>query len=236
MADPAQNLRSSVVTEAVDDRHWRVILRRLRATFSAPDFATGATFVARVAAAADEANHHPDVLLRWGQVTVTTRSHDVEGLTQRDIDLARVVSAIADDLGLEGAVPRSEILEIAVDALDIPAVRPFWAAVLGYEEATILPFDGAPADSSADDYVELRDPAGVGPTVWFQQMDAPRPQRNRIHFDIAVPHDQAEARVQATIDAGGLLVSDREAPAFWIMADPEGNEVCICTWQARGSS
>jgi len=236
MADTAQDLRSSVVTEAVDARHWRVILRRLRATFTTPDFATGAALVARIAAAADEANHHPDVLLRWGQVTVTSRSHDVEGLTQRDIDLANAISAIADELGLGSAVPRSEILEIAVDALDIPAVRPFWAAVFGYEEATVLPFDGLPADSSADDYVELRDPAGVGPTVWFQQMDAPRPQRNRIHFDIAVPHDEAETRVQAAVAAGGRLLSDDRAPAFWVLADPEGNEVCVCTWQARGAS
>jgi len=235
MADPTENLRSSVVSEAVDDRHWRVILRRLRATFATPDFATGATFVARVAAAADEANHHPDVLLRWGQVTVTTRSHDVEGLTQRDIDLARTVSAIADELGLEATVPRSEILEIAVDALDIPSVRPFWAAVLAYDEATLPPFGQTPAEAS-EDYTELRDPAGVGPTIWFQQMDAPRPQRNRIHIDIAVPHDQAEGRVRATIEAGGRLLTDEHAPAFWVLADPEGNEVCVCTWQARGSS
>ena len=56
-------------------------------------------------------------------------------------------------------------------------------------------------------------------------MDEPRPQRNRIHFDIIVPHDQAEARVAAAIAAGGHLVSDERAPAFWVLADAEGNEV-----------
>src|SRR6187397_601992 len=126
-------LRHSDVTAAVDDRHWRVLLQSLRATFSTPDFSTAAAFVARIAAAADEANHHPDVVLRWGQVTVTTTSHDAGGLTQRDVDLAATVSALADELGLEGDVPRSEILEIAIDALDIPAVVPFWAAVMGYD-------------------------------------------------------------------------------------------------------
>ncbi|MEN0128619.1 MAG: VOC family protein [Brevundimonas sp.] len=220
MAD--QRLRSSVVTDAVDPRHWRVLLGALRATFTGPDFASGAAFVARIAELADAANHHPDVLLRWGQVSVTTSSHDVGGLTQRDIDLARAITLVADELGLEASVPRTEVLEIAVDALDIPAVRPFWAAVFGYEVS---------ADGS-----EVADPAGVGPTVWFQQMDEPRPQRNRIHFDITVPHDLAQARVRAVIDAGGKLVSDAAAPSFWVMADAEGNEVCICTWQARSDA
>jgi 4a-hydroxytetrahydrobiopterin dehydratase len=220
MAD--KTLPHSVVTDAVDPRHWRVLLGTLRATFTGPDFATGAAFVARIADAADAANHHPDVLLRWGQVTVTTSSHDVGGLTQRDIDLARTISAVADELGMDASVQRSEVLEIAVDALDIPAVRPFWAAVFGYDVSP----DGS----------EVSDPAGVGPTVWFQQMDEPRPQRNRIHFDITVPHDLAKSRVRAVIEAGGHLVSDEAAPSFWVMADPEGNEVCICTWQGRGTA
>ena len=48
------------------------------------------------------------------------------------------------------------------------------------------------------------------------------------------PHDVAEQRVQAALDAGGVLVSDDRAKAFWILADAEGNEACICTWQDRG--
>jgi 4a-hydroxytetrahydrobiopterin dehydratase len=112
------------------------------------------------------------------------------------------------------------MLEIAVDALDIAAVRPFWQAVFGYVD------EAGTADG-------LVDPLGQGPAVWFQQMDAARPQRNRIHFDITVPHDEARRRIRDTLDAGGTLVSDAEAPAFWILADPEGNEVCVCTWQGR---
>ena len=77
------------------------------------------------------------------------------------------------------------------------------------------------------------DPTGQGPTVWFQQLDAPRPQRNRIHFDLTVAEDEAEARIAAALAAGGRLVSDAHARAFWVLADPEGNEVCICTWQDR---
>ena len=64
-------------------------------------------------------------------------------------------------------------------------------------------------------------------------MDAPRPQRNRIHIDVDVPAEGAAARIDAALAAGGRLLSDRRAPAYWVLADPEGNEACICTWQGR---
>jgi 4a-hydroxytetrahydrobiopterin dehydratase len=64
-------------------------------------------------------------------------------------------------------------------------------------------------------------------------MDAPRPQRNRIHLDVDVPHDAAAERIAAALAAGGTLLSDSAAPAFYVLADAEGNEVCICTWQGR---
>jgi 4a-hydroxytetrahydrobiopterin dehydratase len=64
-------------------------------------------------------------------------------------------------------------------------------------------------------------------------MDAPRPQRNRIHLDVTVAHDEAETRVRAAVEAGGVLVSDAHARAFWVLADAEGNEACVCTWQDR---
>ena len=64
-------------------------------------------------------------------------------------------------------------------------------------------------------------------------MDAPRPQRNRIHIDVTVAHDEAEDRIAAALAAGGRLLTDQYAPSFWVLADAEGNEACICTWQAR---
>ena len=68
---------------------------------------------------------------------------------------------------------------------------------------------------------------------WFKQMDAPRPRRNRIHVDISVPHDQAEARIAAAIAAGGHLVTDKYAPAWWVLAEAEGNEARVATWMGR---
>jgi 4a-hydroxytetrahydrobiopterin dehydratase len=79
----------------------------------------------------------------------------------------------------------------------------------------------------------LVDPLGHGPGIWFQEMTEPRPQRNRIHFDISVAHDEADARVAAALAAGGTLVSAEFARSWWILADADGNEVCVCTWQDR---
>jgi 4a-hydroxytetrahydrobiopterin dehydratase len=142
------------------------------------------------------------------------------------VALAAGISEAADALGVTGLPATAPpAVEVAIDALDIPAVRPFWKAVLAYDDEQPPAEDSPPA---------LVDPAGIGPAFWFQQMDAPRPQRNRLHIDVTVAHDVAPARVAAAIAAGGRLISDTRAPAFWVLADPEGNEACVCTWQARG--
>lgn len=154
----------------------------------------------------------------------TTAAADVTG---RDVSLARAITGALVELGSttsagEPARP-VQSLEIGIDALDIPAIRPFWKAVLGYAAE---PGADGPEDP-------LIDPTGQLPAVWFQQMDAPRPQRNRVHLDISVPHDAAETRVRDALAAGGTLVNDAFARAFWVLADAEGNEVCVCTWLDR---
>jgi 4a-hydroxytetrahydrobiopterin dehydratase len=155
---------------------------------------------------------------------------DHAAVTMRDIELAHRISGVVHEAGsrtepdISVEAPRSvQMLEIAIDALDIAAIRPFWKAVLGYA-------DEAGRDGPEDPLV---DPLGQDPAVWFQQMDQPRPQRNRIHFDVSVPHDEALRRIDAALAAGGRLLSDVRAPAFWVLADVEGNEACVTTWQGR---
>lgn len=196
---------------------WRFVLGRLRLRVPTGDFATGLALVDAVGAIAEEADHHPDVDLRYGLVEIALSSHDAGGVTDRDVELAGRISLLVQERGLEPDHHALTVVEVAVDALDVAAVRPFWAAVLGWP-------------ARADDVV---DPAGRGPDVWFQQMDQRRPQRNRIHLDVSVAHDEAPVRVAAALAAGGRLVTDAHAPAFWVLADPEGNEACICTWQGR---
>jgi len=212
----AETLPLHVANDAVPG--WRALAAGLHITVATEDFATALALVDRIGAIAEEQQHHPDLDLRWGRVHVVTASHDAGGITDRDVRLATSVNEVLAEMGLEPETTRLGEVEIAIDALDIPAVRPFWAAVLGYAER-------GPG---------LVDPEAIRPLLWFQQMDAPRPQRNRIHFDVWVAQEEAEPRIARALEAGGRLVSDAEAPRFWVLADPEGNEACICTSAGRG--
>ncbi|OUZ12144.1 4a-hydroxytetrahydrobiopterin dehydratase [Aeromicrobium sp. PE09-221] len=209
----ASSLSLAEVMDRVDSRHWRVVEGVLRAGFTTGDFMTGLGFITQVAAAAERAQHHPDVDLRYARVHVALMSHDVGALTERDIALAAEISAIADDLGIEGEPTSPRRLTIAIDTLDAEAIRPFWRAALAYEDS-----DG-----------DLVDPDGIAPAVWFQSTDEARTQRNRIHLDVLVPVDVAEQRVAEVVEAGGTLATDRFAPSWWVLADADGNEACICT-------
>jgi 4a-hydroxytetrahydrobiopterin dehydratase len=228
---PGRPLRRQEASEAVSSLGWRYVLGVLRANLPAGSLVEAAVTAARVVAACgDDAAGRLSVDLRRDQVLLTVRPVQGTLVTADEVALARRISEIASGLGLTtvagvgGGSPRSvQVLEIAIDALDIAAVRLFWKAVLAYTDE--------PGHTGPED--PLVDPDGQGPAIWFQQMDAPRPQRNRIHLDVSVPHDEAQARIQATLAAGGVLVNDAEAPAFWVLADPEGNEACITTWQGR---
>jgi 4a-hydroxytetrahydrobiopterin dehydratase len=191
----------------------------LQARFRTGSFATGLAMVNEIGEAAEAMNHHPDLDLRYPTLHVRLSSHDVGGITQRDIDLARRISEIGAGLGVSADTDAVQVLELALDTPDHKAIKPFWAAVLGMD--------------SSDQDDELVDKSGILPTVWFQQSDAHDEPRQRWHLDIRVPPEVAQARIQAALDAGGTMVSDAEAPSFWVLADPQGNKACVCTWQSR---
>lgn len=197
---------------------WRYGLGAIHATFAAPSFPVGAELVAAIAEAAERAVHHPDVDLRYpGRVHVVLSTHATGGVTTADVDLAREISGLAAAAGASSEPTLAQSVEVAIDTMDADRIRPFWAAVLDYR----------------DDHGALVDPRRVGPSFWFQQMDVPRTERSRFHIDVTVPHDVAEQRVAAAIAAGGALVTDEYARAWWVLADADGNEACICTWQDR---
>lgn len=219
----------SVASAAVTPLGWRYLHNRVRTTVPVQGL-DEASLVAAIAIGAvmHRAEAHPQlsINLQADRVTFTVYDPVAGGVTASGLDIVTSVSAalVADHFPPNPAPGSAlQITEIAIDALDIPAVRPFWRAAFGYvDDPTDSPVDGG-----------LVDPAGIGPSLWFQQMDAPRPQRNRIHLDVDVPHDQVEQRLAAALAAGGTLRSDAQARAFWVLADAEGNEVCLCTWQDR---
>jgi 4a-hydroxytetrahydrobiopterin dehydratase len=204
--------------EADGIEDWRVLGGGVSAHFRTGSFATGVELVDMIGRLADAARHHPDVDLRYSGVTVQLRMDEANGLSGRDLELARQISGAAAALGVPADPTAVQDVQLTIDALAGPEVRAFWRAVLGYREV-----------GDAD----LLDPQSRGPSIWFQRMDAPRPQRNCMQVDVFVPHDQAEARVAAAIAAGGRLVSDAHAPAWWVLADPEGNEVDVASWMGR---
>jgi len=205
-----------VALDGVDD--WRVVLGAIRATFVTPDYLAAADLVAAVARIAEDHQHHPDMEIRYpGRVHVVLTTHATDGLTTLDVDIARLISAAARKADAAARTETAAAYEIGIDTTDMDRIRPFWAAVLGYQQRA----------------GQLVDPMGVGPAVWFQQMDEPRLVRNRIHVDVSVPHDIAEQRVAAAIAAGGRMVTDEFARSWWVLSDADGNEACVSTWQDR---
>ncbi len=216
MSDDKAPLRGQEIhDEGLDG--WRKVLDRLIVRFETGDFNTGAALVTRIAEVADEANHHPDVDLRYPHLTVSLKSHDVNAITARDIRLARRISELASEAGVSASARAPDVLELALDTASEERIKPFWAAILGYKDQ-----DG-----------QVEDGAARSPSLWFQDTDSEAPDRQRWHLDVSVPHDVAQERIKAALDAGGTLVSDERAPAFWVLADADGNQACICSWESR---
>lgn len=205
-----------VAASGIDD--WRAMYGAIEARFRTGDFATGLRLVEAIGAAAEEANHHPDVTLTYPSVHVLLTSHDAGGKTSRDVELARTISRIAADLGVRAEPAGIQRLEVALDVADIERARRFWAAALAMQP-------------QGDE--DLIDPSGVLPSLWFQQTEPHDEPRQRFHLDIRIPPEEVDARLEAALAAGGTLVSDEQAPRFWVVADPEGNKVCFCTHVTR---
>lgn len=83
---------------------WAVLdSGQVGAVFRTGSFARGVDLIVRIGALADAANHHPDVDLRYPSVAIRVSTHEVGGLTERDIALAREISAAARELGIEAS-------------------------------------------------------------------------------------------------------------------------------------
>jgi 4a-hydroxytetrahydrobiopterin dehydratase len=107
-------------------------------------------------------------------------------------------------------------VELGLDTADDRRAGPFWSALL----------TGSP-DNQIDETV--LDPTGRVPNVWFQPTDAHETPRQRWHLDVWLAAEVADERIAAALAAGGTLVDDSGAPSFTVLADPEGNKVCVCT-------
>lgn len=213
----SDHIRGKQFEEAGGVEDWRALWGGAFAStyFETGSFSAGVELVRAISELPAAADHHVDVDLRSEGVTVRVFTHEPGGLSSDDVELARQISALATRVGVRAVPSIVRHVQVNIDALEIPKLQPFWAAVLGY-------------DAFGDE--DVFDPYRVGPPFTFQQMDAPRPQRNRIHIDVYVPRDQVEARIAAALAAGGHMVNDSHAPNWWTLADAEGNEVDLAIW------
>ena len=82
--------------------HWAHDGDTIRREAQAPTFLTGIDYVREVAEVAEQADHHPDIDIRWRRLTFGLTTHDAGGLTQADVDLAHAIDAIVGQHGSAG--------------------------------------------------------------------------------------------------------------------------------------
>lgn len=142
-------------------------------------------------------------------------TREVWKIESEHIAVARAISKVALNLGAVSEPQKVQEVQVAIsakaDAIDLN----FWRAVLDYDPML--------EDSAVD-------PLGNSSTVWMQELDANKDLRHAMHLDVSVAKEHAESRVAAAIEAGGIVVDDSHAPAWWILADRSGNKVCIAAW------
>lgn len=210
----AQALSAAEFSSRPELRDWRIVHAGPTARYRTGSFSQAARLVEAVEPIADEADVVVDMDVRRGAFIVRLPVRRNAEMHEGHARVAEAVSEAAVRLGLPAEPAAVETVQLALDAEDVPAVTRFWSAALGYEP------DGH----------HLYDPHRTNPTLFIQDK-AWRPPRNRFHIDVTLPHDRAEARVREVLDAGGRLLGDRYAPAWWSVIDLEGNVADIATWQ-----
>lgn len=209
-------------SEGTED--WRVVGDGACAFFRTASFAESARFVAAIGGLEGLGPHQPDVDVRGDGVTVRllTTEFDSYGMSTRDVELARQISSIGREHGLRTDPAAVQSFLVVPGAANIAEIMPFWRAVLGY----------VPRPDSPDE--DLVDPHDRNPGFWFERMKELRADGGgAIHVAVWVPFEHAEERVAAALAAGGRMVRDEFAPAWWTLADAAGNEADISTTKTR---
>jgi glyoxalase superfamily protein len=223
-ADPDGNEVDLVPGSALDEKtetaDWQAVFSAM-ACYRTTSPTQQRDLAAAAAALADNAGFPLLVDLRPGLVILDSGKDQWEGEAhglQLDFtDLAANLQTAARELGATADPGLPRFAQLFLDAADAAAVRAFWGAVLGYTH-------DRRAEAS-----DIYDPRRLNPVLLFQKIDASeterRRQRNRIHFELAVPSDLARTRLATAVAAGGRLVD--ESRGRWRVADPEGNELVI---------
>jgi 4a-hydroxytetrahydrobiopterin dehydratase len=199
---------------------WRIVSDGAVAFYATDSLAKSAKFVAALADIPGFAEHRYAIDLRGDGVSVrlVTLNEQMLGLTQRDLELAHLVSDAARAHDLAADPSQVQSILVVPGAPTRADIMPFWQTVMGY----------VPRLDSPDE--DLIDPHDRGVALWFEEMEETRPGGlGAIHMAVWLPIELAQARVDAALAAGGTLVRDDYAPAWWTLADKYGNEVDVAT-------
>jgi 4a-hydroxytetrahydrobiopterin dehydratase len=200
----------------IDD--WRKLAQALHGRWATEDLSAAASFLAECQSSADRIL---EARIRSSWIELRLATHDGTWfVTADDVAAAHRISEIARRRGLRPEPSAVLQVEIGLDSARIPVQGPFWSALL---------------DGHADnfDHGEIVDADSRFPNLWFQSTEEHLTPRQRFHLDVWVAAEVAEQRINAAVTAGGRIVDDDESPSYTVLADPEGNRVCICTYLGR---
>jgi len=205
---------------------WSKLSTALHARYLVGSLTEGLEFAQAVAELS--AGHDPEVRATSSFVDlklVTPDAVDSDGdvrssVTQLDVDLARDITALAAARGLKADLTGIFLVELGLDTHDADEIGPFWAALLTGDTANYR------------NQLEVVDPTGRTPDLWFQKTTPHETPRQRFHLDLWMPIALAPARIEAAVAAGGKVTFD-EYPSFTVLTDAQGNNACICTIQGR---
>ena len=215
-----EKLATQAIVDA-DLTDWRKLAQRLHGRFRCGDAVAGAAFLADAVRAASEAGlgEHLEAGLagRHADLRVATDAGtDGIWVTTADVTLARELSEVARRHGAVAVPGEVQQVELGLDTAFDARLGPFWAAVLTGDAGTVV------GDT-------VFDPTGQLPSIWFQGTEPHDSPRQRWHLDLWVAPEVAQVRIDAAVAAGGTVVDGSEAPSFTVLADPDGNKVCVCT-------
>lgn len=204
--------RAFLAADGLDD--WAVLHGGPTAVYRTGSMVEAARLAEAIAAVPGVAGTRAALTITDGRLTVRL-TREMWRTEAEHIELARAISAVARAGGATADLAAVQEVQVAVSARPTDLDLGFWRAVLGY-------------DPMADD--NGIDPLGHGSTVWVQGLPAEKALRHAMHIDVSVPREQAVARMEAALAAGGRIVDESEAPVNWILADRAGNKVCIASW------
>lgn len=108
-------------------------------------------------------------------------------------------------------------IDIVIDCHDLDTQLDFWSVALGYRKV-----------GTKDDYGLLLPAERAYPPVILQRVPEPKTAKTRVHFDLRVTDVESKVAELEALGARRIDVGQPADAAFIPMADPEGNEFCVC--------